>query len=85
MDLEEKRSRALRAAEIIQEAGWAFDEYVAAQQAKWMNSKPDEQEERETAYHRIQAVLEIKLGLAAIINTYQGDQVINERRDRNAE
>lgn len=82
MDLEEKRQRAMRAAEVINEAGWAFDEYVAAQQTKWMNSKPEEQGERETAYHRAQAALEIKLGLAAIINTYQGEQVLNERREQ---
>lgn len=77
---EERRQRGLRAVELIEGAGWAFDEFVQAQQAKILNSKPEDSATREMAYTFMRVAIEVKASLATIANSAIGDKVLHDHR-----
>lgn len=83
MTPEERRQRGLRAAELIEGAGWVFDEYVKVQQGKIINSAPDDMTTRETAYTLARAALEMKAALAKIANSAIGDKVLHDHKHPN--
>ena len=39
LSAEDRRIRAQRARAVIEDAGWAFDEYVAEQNKRWINAR----------------------------------------------
>lgn len=79
---EDRRIRALRAREVIDGAGWLFDEYVS-QRTQDMLGAPTPAE-RETIFHGIQAAADLKAHLIGILETAQFEATQNERRERNA-
>lgn len=82
LDAEERRRRVLRAREAIEGAGWAFDAYARKLNADWINSDPADNAGREALWHRQRALLELKAGLASIINDSDNDEVLREHRER---
>ena len=78
---EEKRIRALRAREVIDGAGWAFDAYAAKLHEGWELSNHDQAEHREIIWQRLKARKGLKDGLLSFINDYENDEVIRGARD----
>ena len=78
MTPDEKRARALRAAEVLNTMDWAFDELIQEQQNKWLRAKtPEEREE----HHRIaRATGELAGHLQSIVNAQQAQEKLDERR-----
>lgn len=82
LDADERRRRVLRARKAIEGAGWAFDAYARKLNADWINSDPADSAGREALWHRQRALLELKAGLASIINDSDNDEVLREHRER---
>src|SRR5258708_2406298 len=74
-----------RAREVLSGAGWLFDDFVNAEMRKVLVSKPDEREAREEAYRRARVATEMKAGLESLIETYEADMRLQERRDQHKE
>jgi hypothetical protein len=72
-------SRYLRAREVLRDAGFVFDEFVAAETRKWLASNPADAAAREEAYTRARVATELKLLLQAETDEYEGSQLTKER------
>src|SRR6266478_192206 len=74
-----------RAREVLSDAGWLFDDFVNAEMRKVLVSKPDEREAREEAHRRARVATELKAGLESLIENYEADLRLQERRDLHKE
>lgn len=74
-----------RAREVLSEAGWLFDDFVNAEMRKVLMSKPDERDAREEAYRRARVATEMKAGLEALVEAYEADKRLQERREQQKE
>lgn len=81
LDAEAKRARALRAAEILEGAGWVFDEFTSIRTQDLLATGSDTVK-REEIFAEIQAAAEIKAHLIQIVQHHQAEQKLNERRTR---
>lgn len=77
---EAREHRARRAREVIEGAGWAFDEYVKELQDDWLNSEPHDTAGRELLFCRIRVALELKAKLIGHIQQHNDDKVIHEHK-----
>jgi hypothetical protein len=82
MTAEEKEQRVRRAREVLAGAGWLFDDFVNAEMRRVLASKPDERDAREEAYRRARVATELKIGLQGLIERYQADLKLQDRRDK---
>jgi hypothetical protein len=80
--MSDREQQVRRAREVLSEAGWLFDDFVNAEMRKVLVSKPDEREAREEAYRRARVATEMKAGLESLIEQYEADMRLQERRDR---
>jgi hypothetical protein len=71
-----------RAREVLSGAGWLFDDFVNAEMRKVLVSEPEERDQREEAYRRARVATEMKAGLESLIETYEADARLKERRER---
>jgi hypothetical protein len=78
----EHEQRVQRAREVLSDAGWLFDDFVNAEMRKVLMSRPDEREAREEAYRRARVATEMKAGLEAVIEAYEADKRLQERREQ---
>ena len=81
----QSHQRIKRARELLVDAGWLFDDFVNAEMRKVLVSKPDEREAREEAYRRARVATEMKAGLESLIENYEADMRLQERRDQQKE
>ena len=81
MDPEAKRARARRAAELLKDAGWAFDEFIAEQTTDLL-ATGDDQPKRERIFNSIQAAADLKAYLIRIVQQQEAENTLNERRNR---
>jgi hypothetical protein len=79
---DEKEQKYRRAREVLSEAGWLFDDFVNAEMRRVLTSDPDDMTTREVAYTRARVATEVKAGLAALIDEYEADLQLKERRDQ---
>jgi hypothetical protein len=70
-----------RAREVLSDAGWLFDDFVNAEMRKVLVSQPEECEQREEAWRRARVATEMKAGLESLIETYEADARLKERRE----
>ena len=80
-----REQRLRRAREVLSDAGWLFDDFVNAEMRKVLVSKPDEREAREEAHRRARVATELKAGLESLIENYEADLRLQERRDHHKE
>jgi hypothetical protein len=73
-----------RAREVLSDAGWLFDHFVNAEMRKVLVSQPEERDQREEAYRRARVATEMKAGLESLIENYEADMRLKERRSRSA-
>jgi len=74
-----------RAREVLSDAGWLFDDFVNAEMRKVLVSQPEDRDQREEAYRRARVATEMKAGLESLIETYEADARLKERRDQQKE
>jgi hypothetical protein len=82
-DAEERRLRALRAREVLNGAGWLFEEYISDLTRDLLGTDPDESEKREQFFHQIDAAAQLRGRLEQIIETQAAHEKVNERKHRN--
>lgn len=83
LDAEGRRLRALRAKEVLNGAGWLFDEYISGLTRAWLGTTPADAATRENLWHQIDAAGQIKGSLQRIIDNQEVEDRRNERRSRN--
>jgi hypothetical protein len=71
-----------RAREVLSDAGWLFDDFVNNEMRKVLVSQPEERDQREEAYRRARVATEMKAGLESLIESYDADVRLKERRER---
>lgn len=82
LDDEARLARYRRAKEIVQEAGWLWDEYLAQQNTSLLNTLPADVTGREELFRRITVAVEMKAHLQSIINHQLALEKRHERADR---
>jgi hypothetical protein len=70
------------AREVLSDAGWLFDDFVNNEMRKVLVSQPEERDQREEAYRRARVATEMKAGLESLIESYDADVRLKERRER---
>jgi len=76
---DDPEQRYLRAREVLRDAGFVFDEFVAAETRRWLTSDPEDAAGREAAYMRARVATELKLMLLAQKSEYEDTQLTKER------
>jgi hypothetical protein len=71
-----------RAREVLSDAGWLFDDFVNNEMRKVLVSQPEERDQREEAYRRARVATAMKAGLESLIESYDADVRLKERRER---
>lgn len=82
LDPEERRARAARARELLDGAGWAFNELISEQNRQLLDSKPEETDRREDLFRVIRATADLKGLLIQIVETQVAEERAHERRNR---
>jgi SH3-like domain-containing protein len=77
----ERDQKYRRAREVLAEAGWLFDDFVNNEMRRVLTSDPDDMTMREIAYNRARVATEVKTGLASLIDEYEADAQLQERRE----
>lgn len=75
---EEAQQRIRRAAEVLEGAGWLFDEHISAMTQQLLDSPSDVA--REEYYRTIRAAADLKARLVQIVNSKALEDMKNERR-----
>ena len=78
---DEREQKYRRAREVLADAGWLFDDFVNAEMRRVLTSDPDDMTTRELAYNRARVATEVKASLASLVDEYEADQQLKERRD----
>jgi hypothetical protein len=79
---DEKVQRYRRAREVLADAGWLFDDFVNGEMRKVLTSDPDDMTTREIAYNRARVATELKASLSALVDEYEADAHLKERREQ---
>ena len=79
----DREQQIRRAREVLSDAGWLFDDFVNNEMRKVLVSQPEDRDAREEAYRRARVATEMKAGLESLIETYEADARLKERRSRN--
>jgi hypothetical protein len=79
---DDREQQIRRAREVLSDAGWLFDDFVNAEMRKVLLSQPEEREAREEAWRRARVATELKAGLESLIETYEADARLKERREQ---
>lgn len=84
MTREEQAQRARRAREVLDGASWVFDEVVAQAQRDWVivDDPVNGETTREELFRKAQAALRIKAHLISIVSAQEGQEKLDERRER---
>ena len=77
-----REQQVRRAREVLSDAGWLFDDFVNNEMRKMLVSQPEERDQREEAWRRARVATEMKAGLESLIETYEADMRLKERRER---
>lgn len=78
---DERQQRYRRAREVLADAGWVFDDFVNAEMRRVLTSDLDDMTTRELAYNRARVATEVKASLAGLVEEYEADLQLKERRD----
>ncbi len=78
----EREQKYRRARELLADAGWLFDDFVNNEMRRVLASDPDDMTTREIAYNRARVATEVKAGLASLVEEYEADVQLKERREQ---
>jgi SH3-like domain-containing protein len=79
---DEELQRFRRTREVLEEAGWVFDEFINNETRYWLTSNPDDVKGREAAYMRARVATELKVELMREVEQFENDRKIAERREQ---
>jgi hypothetical protein len=79
---DDREQQIRRAREILSDDGWLFDDFVNAEMRKVLVSQPEDRDAREESYRRARVATEMKAGLESLIENYEADMRLKERRSR---
>ena len=82
LSAEDRRLRAQRARAAIEDAGWAFDEVAHRNFDEWLNTAPEQTEQRERLWRMARQTMSVKATLVATIDNYTDEGVLREHRER---
>ena len=82
LDQAAREQQIRRAREVLSAAGWLFDDFVNNEMRKVLVSQPGEHEQREEAWRRARVATELKASLESLVETYEADERLKERRDQ---
>jgi hypothetical protein len=82
LDQAGREQQIRRAREVLSDAGWLFDDFINNEMRKMLVSQPEERDQREEAWRRARVATEMKAGLESLIETYEADMRLKERRER---
>lgn len=80
-DMEELKARSQRAAAVLGDAGWVFDEFIKAETEALLATLPDAVEKREEHYKLAFAAGQIKGRLIQIAGSYNVEMTLADRRN----
>ena len=83
--MSDREQQVRRAREMLSEAGWLFDDFVNAEMHKILVSRADEGAVREEAWRRARVATEMKAGLEFLIEAYEADMRLQQRREQTKE
>lgn len=83
LDAEERRQRALRAQEVLNGAGWVFDELISGLTRELLDTPPHAADKRESLYHQIDGAAQAKGRLKHIVEQQAAEEKANARKHRN--
>lgn len=83
LDAEERRQRALRAQEVLNGAGWVFDDLISSLTKDLLGTQPAETDKRESLYHQIDGAAQAKGRLKQIVEQQAAEEKANARKHRN--
>ncbi|SEP41510.1 hypothetical protein SAMN02990966_05920 [Rhodospirillales bacterium URHD0017] len=78
----DREQKYRRAREVLADAGWLFDDFVNNEMRRVLTSDPDDMTTREIAYNRARVATEVKAGLAGLVDEYEADAQLHERREQ---
>jgi hypothetical protein len=78
----DREQKYRRAREVLAEAGWLFDDFVNNEMRRVLTSAPEDMTTREIAYTRARVATEVKTGLASLVDEYEADAQLQERREQ---
>jgi len=78
----DREQQIRRAREVLSDAGWLFDDFVNNEMHQVLVSQPEERDQREEAWRRARVATEIKAGLESLIENYEADARLKERREQ---
>ena len=78
----DREQQIRRAREVLSDAGWLFDDFVNAEMRKVLMSQLAERDLREEAWRRARVATEMKAGLESLIESYDADMRLKERREQ---
>jgi len=79
---DDREQQIRRAREVLSDAGWLFDDFVNNEMRKVLVSQPEERDQREEAWRRARVATRMKAGRESLIETYEADMRLKERRER---
>jgi hypothetical protein len=79
---EEELQRFRRTREVLEEAGWVFDEFINNETRYWLTSNPDDVKGREAAYMRARVATELKVDLLREVKQFEDDRKSAEHREQ---
>lgn len=82
VDMEALQERSRRALEVLNGAGWAFDEYIADETKALLATRPEQTLARELSYHLIRAAAEVKARLIVISQKHAQEVALADRRNQ---
>lgn len=77
---DDKAAAVRRAREVLNGAGWIFDQYRGDQMALMLSDSP--QEKREAAYLRARIVSEIQAELLSVVESWDYDRALEAKREK---
>lgn len=83
LDAEARRARAIRARELLDGAGWVFNDLMSDQNRQLLDTAPEETARREDLFRMIRATAELKGMLIQIVEQQVATERQHERRNRN--
>lgn len=82
LDAEERRARAHHAKDILNIAGWVFDDLISDLNKELLATLPDQTDRRESLYHQINGAAQAKGLLLNLVNQQAFEDKKNERKRR---
>ena len=70
-----------RAKEVLETCGWLFDDYCNAEMAKILTSAWNDPQSREEAFRKARVATEMKIGLEGLVNGYEADKKLAEKKE----